>query len=188
MDLASYHPEHQIHVVRAVDVDGSSTARTSLRDLALEAAHRTLEREVEYVVTNLGDSEPDLSRWKLRTHVVAGPPEEEIAALAADVRADLIVLGRHGEQGRFRRFAGSVPERLLRIARCPVLVVQPPDYDGAPSLAPDEVACDDCRLIRQESGGEHWFCQVHADGRAWRTSLWRPQMAVTSDRGGSVWF
>ena len=190
LDLAGHHPEHELHVVRAVDSSGA-TARRSERQQEMDAAHRTLEREVEFALTSMGDGQ-ELGRWRVRTHVVAGAPEDEIAALAADVRAHLILLGRHGEQGRHRRFAGSVPERLLRVARCPVLVVQPPAWDGAgadPGAESDDaVSCPDCQAVRSDSGGETWFCEEHSGRWTWRSSMWRPNMPTHRTRGGSVWF
>jgi nucleotide-binding universal stress UspA family protein len=48
-----------------------------------------------------------------------------IASHADMLRADLIVMGTHGRRGFHRLFFGSVAERVLRIARCGVLVVPP---------------------------------------------------------------
>jgi nucleotide-binding universal stress UspA family protein len=57
------------------------------------------------------------------TVVRVGRAWEEVNAVAADLRADLIVVGTHGRRGFARAFLGSVAERLLRTASCPVLVV-----------------------------------------------------------------
>lgn len=45
---------------------------------------------------------------------------------AKSLSADLIVLGTHGRSGLDRLLLGSVAERVLRKARCPVLTVPPP--------------------------------------------------------------
>ncbi|WP_321948171.1 universal stress protein [Paraburkholderia sp. J10-1] len=54
-------------------------------------------------------------------------PAEDVAQCieraAADWRADLIVMGTHGRRGVRRLMLGSVAERVLRCARCPVLLV-----------------------------------------------------------------
>jgi universal stress protein A len=47
-----------------------------------------------------------------------------ITALAKRAKADLIVIGTHGRTGLHRRFIGSVAERVVRHAPCPVLVVR----------------------------------------------------------------
>ncbi len=50
-------------------------------------------------------------------------PEREILAVAAEVGADLLVLGTHGRRGPAHLLLGSVAAVVLRGADCPVLVV-----------------------------------------------------------------
>lgn len=50
---------------------------------------------------------------------------EEILHGAAELPADLIVMGTHGRSGVERLLLGSVAERVLRKAPCPVLTVPP---------------------------------------------------------------
>ncbi len=66
--------------------------------------------------------------WEIEVHVRTGHAAREIATLAREVRAGLIVVGRHGHSGPRDFIVGSVPSRLLQLARCDVLVVQPSDY------------------------------------------------------------
>ncbi len=57
------------------------------------------------------------------THRLAmGDPASEICRIAADEKAEMIVLGTHGRTGMFRLLMGSVAESILRHAPCPVLV------------------------------------------------------------------
>jgi nucleotide-binding universal stress UspA family protein len=56
-----------------------------------------------------------------------GNPYQEIVSLAADERADLIVVGTHGRTGLGRALLGSVADRVVRLARCPVLTVRAPE-------------------------------------------------------------
>lgn len=63
-----------------------------------------------------------LARAALRT----GVPYQEIVALATDERADLIVIGTHGRGGVNRALLGSVTDRVVRLAPCPVLTVREP--------------------------------------------------------------
>jgi nucleotide-binding universal stress UspA family protein len=53
-----------------------------------------------------------------------GPAWSEIAAAALDVKADLIVIGTHGRRGLAHALLGSVAEKVVRIAHCPVLTVR----------------------------------------------------------------
>jgi len=51
-----------------------------------------------------------------------GEPHEAITALAAEISASLIVMGSHGRKGLTRLLMGSVTERVIGYADCPVLV------------------------------------------------------------------
>ena len=52
-------------------------------------------------------------------------PTLEIVRLAAEERADMIVMGTQGRTGLDRLLLGSVAERVIRRAPCPVLTVRP---------------------------------------------------------------
>lgn len=62
----------------------------------------------------------------VRAVVRDGNPYQEILSLAADERADLIVIGTHGRGGFNRALLGSVADRVVRLAPCPVLTVREP--------------------------------------------------------------
>jgi len=55
-----------------------------------------------------------------------GDPVEAILRTAAEQDCDLIVMGSHGRHGLRRLLEGSVAERVVRDAPCPVLVVKAP--------------------------------------------------------------
>jgi nucleotide-binding universal stress UspA family protein len=59
--------------------------------------------------------------------VEVAPPGEDVAhrinEMANEWRADLIVMGTHGRRGFRRMVLGSVAERVLRGAACPVLMI-----------------------------------------------------------------
>jgi nucleotide-binding universal stress UspA family protein len=57
-------------------------------------------------------------------HVRFGDPGREIAALAEELHAELIVMPSHGRTGLSRLFIGSVAERVVRLAHCPVLILK----------------------------------------------------------------
>lgn len=52
-----------------------------------------------------------------------GKPAEEIAAVAQEVSADLVVTGPHGRRSGLKGFLGSTAEQLLRVCPVPVLLV-----------------------------------------------------------------
>lgn len=91
--------------------------------------------------------------WRARLHVRTGKPHEQIAMLAADVLADLTVIGQFGLHGK------GVPRRVLAHAICPTLVV------GMPHLL-DSTQCYACSATREDSDGDRWFCEDHVSSRA----------------------
>lgn len=54
--------------------------------------------------------------------VAVGRPAERIAGFARDYKMDGVVMSSHGRTGLGRLLMGSVAERVLRLAACPVLV------------------------------------------------------------------
>ncbi|MDA1185921.1 MAG: universal stress protein [Acidobacteria bacterium] len=60
----------------------------------------------------------------LRLIVRTGVPGEVIATVAQENHCDLIVMPSHGRTGFSRLFLGSVAERVLRLAHCPVLILR----------------------------------------------------------------
>lgn len=80
--------------------------------------------------------------------VLEGNAPEEIARLAEERNAGLVVVATHGESGFKRLVLGSVTERLLRIVSCPLLIL-PAGAKEAPTGEPPErlfkrilVGCD----------------------------------------------
>jgi nucleotide-binding universal stress UspA family protein len=97
--------------------------------------------------------------WRARLHVRRGKPEVEIAELAAEIRADLIVIGQFGLHTP-RASDKNLPNRVLQQAVCPTLVV------GAPVAADTSPQCPMCAAVREDTNGDRWFCAPHAGGRA----------------------
>src|SRR5215471_4960678 len=60
----------------------------------------------------------------VRVALRTGAPYREIVDLATDEHADLVVIGTHGRGGIDRALLGSVADRVLRLAPCPVLTVR----------------------------------------------------------------
>jgi nucleotide-binding universal stress UspA family protein len=58
--------------------------------------------------------------------VVFGPVAQRIATVAADDRADLIVVSPRRHHGLRRLFAGSITANVMRLSPCPVLAVTSP--------------------------------------------------------------
>jgi nucleotide-binding universal stress UspA family protein len=85
--------------------------------------------------------------------VKCGTPAQEILACATELPADLIVMGTHGESGFDHLVLGSITEKVLRLARCPVLTV-PPHSVATSRLPFERILCaldfSDCSLAALE--------------------------------------
>lgn len=100
-----------LHVDEALStVPGSDLAET--RRLAAEG-------ELQDLVADLRAKNVP-ARAILRPGLASG----EIVAMANAEHADLVVLGTHGRTGLAHALLGSVAERVLRTASCPVLTVR----------------------------------------------------------------
>ncbi len=64
-----------------------------------------------------------LSHTRVRVRVVTGDPATEIVGLAKEEKCDLVVLPTHGRTGFSHVFFGSVAEKVVRHAECPVLTL-----------------------------------------------------------------
>jgi nucleotide-binding universal stress UspA family protein len=59
-------------------------------------------------------------------HLLEGNAVDEILNLAEETQSDLIVMATHGRKGLSRLLMGSVAEKIVRKAPCPVLTVKIP--------------------------------------------------------------
>jgi len=84
-----------------------------------EAARAWVEKTLgEWAATATTGGVP--ARWTVRT----GVPYKEIVTAAESERPDLIVMGTQGRGGLDRALLGSVAEKVIRLAPCPVLTVR----------------------------------------------------------------
>lgn len=60
---------------------------------------------------------------RVETKLIEGQPFREIARVAEELPAQLIVMGTHGRTGIAHMLVGSVAERVVRSAACPVITV-----------------------------------------------------------------
>lgn len=122
------------------------------RHLSLVAA----EQELAAVVTTRTAHAPHVPPRGVMTHVFSGDPARALSALAADLDAELIVVGTHDRRGLSRFLHGSVTRKLVRRAPCPVIVVR--EREPLPELAP---ACPACVVVRRQTAGRELWCEQH---------------------------
>jgi len=97
-------------------------------------AGRVLEQLPETTPAD-GPQEVKLKNWqkelartglKSSTHEATGRVIDEICKRARTVKADLIVMGRHGHGAMYNLLVGGVTEGVLKHSKCPVLLVPDP--------------------------------------------------------------
>jgi nucleotide-binding universal stress UspA family protein len=98
--------------------DGSFVASAKMMEELADQAKRHLD-EWRGIAASLG-----MTGVEVVTAV--GEPAHEILQYAREHGTDLIVVGTHGRTGLQHALMGSVAERVVRKAPCPVLTVRPP--------------------------------------------------------------
>lgn len=95
--------------------------------------HARIDEAVHWAAeASLGARREDLVRKGLRceARVLVGSAADTIVQMAAELPAELIVMGTRGRTGLAHVLLGSTAERTLRLAPCPVLVVKDPHASG----------------------------------------------------------
>jgi nucleotide-binding universal stress UspA family protein len=105
-----------VHVLEAPTTDPAHPAKDALRDLA-EISREHLQ---EFGEREIGGRVP----WT--PEVATGPAYLAVTEVAGRYEADLIVVATHGRTGVLHLLLGSVAERVVRTATCPVLTVRVP--------------------------------------------------------------
>lgn len=164
-DLAAKEERGEVHVVTVVVqmgefVGAGFTGAATSQALPLEDAYEALEARVGQLMSTWQE-ETKNTFSRLVIHVRSEVPASEIAQLATDLEADLVVVGTHGRRGMRRLLLGSVAEGVVRLTQCPVLVVRP---KGTESNVPKiEPPCPKCVETRKETGGEQLWCEQHRE-------------------------
>ena len=112
-------PDHVtvLHVIAPSAPAGPGTSFVEFDEDAVRSqAHRALREAVE-----------KLGFTGFQAQVRAGKPADVVTEYAREHGSDLIIIPSHGRTGMERFFLGSVAERVVRLAPCPVLVLRAED-------------------------------------------------------------
>lgn len=145
---------HLLHVVEAVprDTEIGAPAFPTTTEM-LETSRSILDKHIRAASQRFAG--------KIVGHLAAGTPWREIVQFAANVRADLVVVGTHDRKGLKRLVLGSVAEQVVRTAPCAVLVARPGDYHtrDVPEIEPP---CAQCLETQRATNGEKLWCAQHS--------------------------
>jgi hypothetical protein len=140
---------HVVHV-RADEQSAHGTAKEAAGQLRLYVQEKAKE---------LGG----LARQSVGVHVRLGDPAKEVAQLATEVGADMIVVGTHKPPHLKTLFVGSTAAHLMAAAHCPVVVAGPRPKVGPSHVIVIEPPCSDCLQMRSSTDGKIWWCPRHAE-------------------------
>jgi nucleotide-binding universal stress UspA family protein len=123
-----------LHVLRDEDYDAVVEAERVLEELVPEGTpHHPTQDEVVRTVARADLQQLLTPQEELETRTEyllrpAGPdgPHVAIAECARDTAIDLIVIGKHGLGRLEQMMGGSVTEKVVRHASCPVMIVKHP--------------------------------------------------------------
>lgn len=153
-ERALARPDSELHVVHVVPPPVGAVAVVGTADLAAnftETLDRT-RKELEAACSDLAKGLAD----RVYGHIRTGRPPKEIAEVANQIDADLIVIGTHGRTGLSRVLLGSVAEEVVRHAPCDVLTVR------TKAIAPViEAACSACVAAQTAAQSPKARCEQH---------------------------
>jgi len=113
----------KLHLCHVIDLSSVAMYGEGFSE-PLEQERRIMNYADEHLRRLIGDQPVD---WELVTAV--GHTADEIAHIAEEKNADLVVSATHGRSGLKRRVLGSVTERLMRTLPCPLFVVRSLEQD-----------------------------------------------------------
>jgi len=127
-DFSEFSDEAFVYAIRLAGVYGSTlhVVHVVASTFSLDDAQAVHLSKVQEVRERLNQLLPgDGSSLQIHRHVLEGSAASEIVNFAKQFQADLIVMGTHGRTGVTHLLMGSVAEKVVRQAICPVLVVRP---------------------------------------------------------------
>ena len=111
-----------LHVMEPVP-PGALLSHISLNDLK-KSMHEEAEKHLEEL-----NSEWQDYAFPVKKIIVEGHPFVEIIKHAKESGADVIIMGTHGRGAIAHMLLGSVAEKVVRKAPCPVLTVRHPEHE-----------------------------------------------------------
>lgn len=136
LHLAKLIPGSELHVTNVLRAEKNLHDAKKIDELSDKL--RSAVDNLTAHVSGLGTGD-DYER-EVVVHVRLGEPAAALHQVAIDVDADLIVVGTHGRKGVEKLILGSVAEELMRMARLPVVVAHPKNFEGLEATAKPDAA------------------------------------------------
>lgn len=107
-------------------VEFTTSGEMALGNLSYDDINTTRLEAVKRQLAKIASTTQDKGK-KCSYHAVIGDIVDEILDYAKKEQADLLIMGTRGKRGLQKVLLGSVAERVLKKAPCPVLVMKPYD-------------------------------------------------------------
>jgi len=126
LHVLQHHPATEVYYVKNTPQSGAGYTEFGERLPAFPSSPpETVRRDYhEEALVQLHDLVPASFTGSWEAQVTAGDPAEAIVRMVEELGIDLIVMATHGRTGLPHILLGSVAEKVLRHAPCPVLTVR----------------------------------------------------------------
>jgi len=118
-----------IHLIYVLEKTPPFLAVRSL-DVTEEEVMKTMEEQAKKQLSETADTFREESNVKIIEVCRKGIDYEEIVNYSKEIKSDLIVIATHGRTGILHTLLGSVAEKVIRFAKCPVLVITPEEEEA----------------------------------------------------------
>jgi nucleotide-binding universal stress UspA family protein len=109
-----------LHVVEPPPYQVEGLLPSQVGTTLLDDLERQASRELAQMLSDRHGSQVEVMH-----RVVVGIPYRKIVEVAEEEKSDLIVMTTHGRTGLSHLVMGSVAEKIVRTAPCPVLTLRP---------------------------------------------------------------
>ncbi|HJP30262.1 MAG: universal stress protein [Candidatus Latescibacteria bacterium] len=116
-----------LHLLHVVDSQWVASAGGAAFPEYGDNMLRRFEEDGNKALTQVGESIPEAV--EMTTAVRTGPPHVQIVQHARELDVDLIVIATHGRSGLQHVLIGSVAEKVVQMAPCPVLSIKNPEHE-----------------------------------------------------------
>ncbi|MDP6700618.1 MAG: universal stress protein [Candidatus Latescibacteria bacterium] len=116
----------EIHLVHVLDTTWLAPAAAAEFPGQLSVA---IDNSEELAAETLREMGADIKEVPVHTKTLVGAPHVEIVRYARQQETDLVVVSTHGRTGLSHALIGSVAEKIVQMAPCPVLTVKHPEHE-----------------------------------------------------------
>ena len=108
----------ELEIVHVMGVLPGKETNSSVANRYIAEQGKQSQSKIEKLVSQAKERIPSV-----QSQLLEGMPAEQITKFAVDSHADLLITGTHGSTGVNRMIMGSVAERVVCLAPCPVLTI-----------------------------------------------------------------